>query len=432
MTYEEVVAYLYSQLPMFTRIGAAAFKKDLTNTIALCEAIGNPQNEFKSIHIAGTNGKGSVSHFLCSVLMETGFKTGLYTSPHLVDFRERIKVNGLMISEKEVVEYVTSQKKVIDEVQPSFFEMTVAMAFNHFRNEKVDIAVIETGLGGRLDSTNIITPVASIITNISLDHIQMLGNTLPEIAFEKAGIIKPSIPVVIGKSQPETAAVFNTKANECHSPIYFADVEVKKENCFKHDGMLNATFDSAWGTIELVSPLSASYQLENMATVVCAADIINHEGVSISKQNIEDGVRNVIKNTNLQGRWQTLSSNPRIICDIAHNIAGIHAVKRQLKEESYTNLHIVFGMVKDKDIEGTLKLLPKEATYYFTQPQIPRALNWGELTKQANKTGLNGKGFSSVRDAIQSAMLNSSNEDLILITGSAFIVAEALEHFLKN
>ncbi len=428
MNYSETLTYLYSQLPMFTRIGAAAFKKDLTNTIALCEVLHNPQHSFKSVHIAGTNGKGSTSHMLASILQEAGYKVGLYTSPHLKDFRERIRVNGEMIPEAYVVDFVATHKHLFDEVQPSFFEWTVALCFDYFANQQVDIAIIETGLGGRLDSTNIITPLLSVITNIGWDHMDMLGDTLPKIASEKAGIIKPNIPVVVGEYDDETAPVFNAKANAENSPIVFAQ-DIVQLHTFSNNNM-ESTFDvnkqSALWLPQLICDLPGNYQQHNIPTVLTAIDQLQQIGWTISDNAIVKGLQQVKQNTGLMGRWQVLSQQPLTICDTGHNVNGITYVVDQLSKLSYHTLHMVIGMVKDKDISKVLSLLPKDAAYYFCNANIPRALPGEELQTLANAFGLKGQAHGSVQQALDAARAKANPSDLIFIGGSTFVVAEVV------
>lgn len=428
MTYPETLDYLYSQLPMFTRIGAVAFKKDLTNTLALCEVLNNPQHRFKSIHIAGTNGKGSVSHMLASVLQEAGYKVGLYTSPHLKDFRERIRINGQMIPEQTVVDFVANHKQTFDEIQPSFFEWSVALCFDYFSKEQVDIAVIETGLGGRLDSTNIITPLLSVITNIGWDHMDMLGDTLPKIAFEKAGIIKPNIPVVIGEYQQETASVFIEKATETSSPIVFAD-SVIQSSSFTNDNFFcscDISLNSIPWLTQLECDLPGSYQQLNIATVLASLIELRKSGWNMSEDMIRLGMHSVKKNTGLMGRWQVLSEHPLTICDTGHNVNGITFVMNQLKQTPYKQLHIVLGMVKDKDITKVLSLLPTEAHYYFCNANIPRALVSGDLQEQASLMGLHGNSYGSVKNAWLAAQQHATKDDVIFIGGSTFVVAEVV------
>lgn len=405
MNYQQTLDYLFQQLPMYQRVGNAAYKTDLQNTIELCEILGNPQHKFKSIHIAGTNGKGSTSHMLASILQEAGYKVGLYTSPHLKDFRERIKVDGETISEGEVIEFVNLYKNNFEQINLSFFEWTVGLAFDYFANQKVDIAIIETGLGGRLDSTNVVSPELSIITNIGLDHTQFLGDTLPLIAKEKAGIIKANVQVVIGETQIETKDVFIDKAQSLSSPILFADQQnIKLYN----------------------SDLKGLYQQKNMTTALCSIESLKKNGWDISNQKIEAGLQNIVKNTGLLGRWQVLQDIPKVICDTGHNEDGVRYITKQLLQEVYNKLHIVFGAVNDKSLSSVLKLLPKDAEYYFCQANIPRALNVNELYRQASEIGLKGFVYSSVAEALNNAKDKADNEDLIFVGGSTFVVAEVI------
>jgi len=429
MNYQQTLDFLYSKLPMFTRVGASAFKKDLTNTIILCDALGNPQNKFKSIHVAGTNGKGSTSHMLASILQAQGFKTGLYTSPHLKDFRERIRINGKMISKAEVKSFVQANKKLIYKIEPSFFEATVAMAFEHFAKHQVDIAVIEVGLGGRLDSTNIITPEISVITNISLDHTNMLGTTLQEIAGEKAGIIKKGVPVVIGETQPESKPIFLIKAKDVNAPIFFADDSFDvKDISIKNNVLKFSLYEGdELKYANLKSDLTGLYQPKNIVTVIKTLEILSQQTqTKIVRQSIYGGLKQVKKLTGLQGRWQTLSKNPMVICDTGHNEAGIKEVLKNIKQTSHNKLHIVFGMVKDKDITKVLSLMPKHADYYFCKPDIERGLDANELQEQAAEFGLLGSACNSVLEAKNSATEKALENDLIFIGGSTFVVAEAL------
>lgn len=406
MSYRQTLEFLYSQYPVFQRIGASAYKPDLNNTIALLEVVNEPQKAFKSIHVAGTNGKGSTSHMLASILQEAGYKTGLYTSPHLKDFRERIRVNGKMISKQEVIRFTQKHKYQFKKIQPSFFEVTVAMAFDYFRKKKVDIAIIETGLGGRLDSTNVIVPELSIITNIGFDHMQFLGNTLPKIASEKAGIIKKNIPVIIGEWQRETHNVFKGKAGKENALLVFASKQIRKKN-----------YDCA---------LKGSFQKKNIQTVLVATGQLRNSGWVISEKHIRAGLKNVIKNTGLQGRWQTLRKNPKVICDIGHNTDGIREIMQQLKQEKFGQLHVVIGTVNDKDVDAMLQQFPKNALYYFTQAKIPRALAAEELMRKAMAYHLNGVHYNSVKKALNAALKSANKKDLILVCGSAFVVAEAI------
>lgn len=428
MTYAKTLDFLYSKLPMFTRVGTVAIKKDLHNTLAMCEALGNPQNKFKSIHVAGTNGKGSTSHMLAAIFQNAGYKTGLYTSPHLKDFRERIRINGKMVSKAFVKDFVKDQQKLIQEIEPSFFEVTVAMAFDFFAQEKVDVAIIEVGLGGRLDSTNVITPELSVITNISLDHTNILGNTLPKIAFEKAGIIKKNIPVVIGERHPETEDVFVTKATAENASINFAEDDVTVDNLKKNANYLSADFSFKNGEklTNLKSDLTGGYQAKNIKTVLASVNEINKIDFNISWDAVKEALKNVKNITGLQGRWQTLSKNPLVICDTGHNIAGITEVLQNINQTPHQNLHFVIGMVNDKDISGVLALLPKNTTYYFCQPNLERALNAEQLNNQAKNYGLIGKTYQSVQQAFIAAKANAKPNDLVFVGGSTFVVAEVL------
>lgn len=428
MTYEETLNYLYSQLPMFSRIGSAAYKKDLHNTIELCKALDDPHTKFKSIHIAGTNGKGSTSHMLAAILQQAGYKTGLYTSPHLKDFRERIKVNGEMVSKAFVVEFVERTKQLTEKIEPSFFELTVAMAFDYFEKEKVDIAVIETGLGGRLDSTNIITPVLSIITNIGYDHMNILGDTLEKIAFEKAGIIKPGIPVVIGEYNDETKPVFIHKAKEMKAPVFFPQDGYAVSNIVSSAYQLHCDIASVANNISenFTLDLNGLYQVKNLRTVLCAEGILMQLGYNISEAAEKYALANVKKLTGLHGRWEVIAENPTIVLDVAHNEDGIKHLLWQLSVigDQFETLHIITGMVNDKDIRKVLALLPKEAIYYFTNAHIPRALPAAELKQQATAYELNGNIFDDVNTAIETARQNASPKDLILVCGSVFLVGE--------
>jgi dihydrofolate synthase/folylpolyglutamate synthase len=431
MNYQQTLDYLFSRLPMFHRIGAAAYKADLSNTIKLCELLGNPEKKFRSIHIAGTNGKGSTSHFLASVLQEAGYKTGLFTSPHLKDFRERVKINGQMIEKKAVRDFVQQHKAEFDSIQPSFFEWTFALAAWYFAKEKVDIAIIETGLGGRLDSTNVISPLVSVITNIGLDHTQFLGTTLEAIAVEKAGIIKPGIPVVIGETQPETSPVFDKTCREQNSEIAYADQQILlKETAFTQQNplMLGATFYAPQNALyyNLLSPLSGKYQLKNLATVLNTLEVIQRMGFNIGESCIENGILNVVKNTGLMGRWQTIKRRPLTIADIGHNPDGIREVLEQLAITPHNKLHFVLGVVNDKDVKGMLSKLPKNAVYYFCKANIPRGLDASELAKLAVSIGLEGKVFESVKEALSAAQQSANTDDLVLVGGSAFVVAEVV------
>lgn len=434
MSYQDTIDYLYSRLPLFSRIGPAAIKADLHNTIAICEFLGNPQKKIKTIHIAGTNGKGSTSHMLASILQEAGYKTGLYTSPHLYDFRERIKVNGIMCSQWFVTSFTNKMKPFIEKVEPSFFEITVGMAFEYFANENVDIAIIETGLGGRLDSTNVIEPQISIITNIGMDHMALLGNTLREIATEKAGIIKADTPVIISEVIPETKNVFEQKAASLNAPIYYAENFIEftsfqnnwQTSLFKFNQplihLLDAPLFPKSFTVECDLP--GKYQYKNLRGVLVAIQLLATMGWKLPPLKILNGLQHVVKNTGLMGRWECIQNNPRIILDVAHNEHGIKALLEQLESIHYAQLHIVTGMVKDKDVDAVLKLLPTTAKYYYTQSHIPRALPVIELAGKGNALGLMGNQFENVNMALQSANTSAQQPDLILVIGSIFLVAE--------
>jgi dihydrofolate synthase/folylpolyglutamate synthase len=411
---------------MYQRVGINAYKTDLNNTIDICNFLGTPQNNFKSVHIAGTNGKGSVSHYLASVLQEAGLKTGLFTSPHLKDFRERIKINGKEIPEKYVVDFIEKNKTEFEKIKPSFFEMAFGLAAKYFYDEKVDIAVIETGLGGRLDSTNVLTPIVSVITNISIDHTNLLGSTIERIAKEKAGIIKPSVPIVIGETQEEIEDIFIKKADANNSPIYFADEEFEIKNLnYKNQKLVMDVLKNEELTIQnLQSELLGFYQAKNIVTTLKAVDVLNESGFNINENNIHSGIASVVKNTTLLGRWHLISEKPLTICDVAHNADGIREVVKQIEQTTYNKLHIVFGMVDDKETENILNLLPNEATYYFCKASIPRALNERELLFKAKEIGLRGLSFSTVKQALERARQNAAPDDLIFVCGSIFVVAE--------
>ncbi|OBQ56124.1 bifunctional folylpolyglutamate synthase/dihydrofolate synthase [Tamlana sp. s12] len=405
MSYNDTLEWMFSQLPMYQKQGGSAFRKDLTNTVLLAKHLNFPHHTFKSIHVAGTNGKGSTSHMLASILQEAGYKVGLYTSPHLKDFRERIKINGHPVSENFVVDFIAKHKAFFESHTLSFFEMTVGMAFEYFSEEKVDIAVIEVGMGGRLDSTNIITPELSVITNIGLDHTQFLGDTLEAIAFEKGGIIKEGVPVVIGETQIETAPVFEGLAKERHSKIVFADQEVK--------------------TI-YPSDLIGSYQIKNIKTVMQAVEELREQGFSITETQLKQGLLHVVKNTGLLGRWQILNANPKVVCDTGHNKDGLTEVMNQLSKEEFEHLHIVFGVVNDKDLTSIVDLLPKNATYYFCKPNIPRGLAATDLKATFSAYGLEGEAYNSVNEAYNSALNQANSNDFIYVGGSTFVVAEII------
>lgn len=408
MNYQETINWMFNQLPMYQLQGASAYKKDLTNTHLLIDHLDNPQEKIKCIHVAGTNGKGSTSHMLASILKEAGYKVGLYTSPHLKDFRERIKIISPEasgeISEQFVTDFINKHKAFFESNDMSFFEMTVGLAFDYFAKEKVNIAVIEVGMGGRLDATNIITPLVSVITNIGLDHVQFLGNTLESVAFEKAGIIKPNIPVVIGEYSPETKPVFLAKAKECNSEIYFAS------------DLITETYPS---------DLIGDYQIHNKKTVVETITILNTQNeFKITPENIKSGLLHVVKNTGLQGRWQQIGEFPKVICDTAHNKNGLEIVINQIQEEKFEKLHIVLGVVNDKDLDEVLPLFPKNAIYYFCKPNIPRGLDAAILQEKAKKFDLKGDTYSSVTDAYIHSKKNATRNDFIFIGGSTFVVAE--------
>ena len=428
MNYNETLNWMFNKLPMYQRIGAAAYKADLNTTIEILDYLNNPQDNFKSIHIAGTNGKGSVSHSLASVFQAAGFKTGLYTSPHLRDFRERIRINGDMIPEDNVVSFIEQHKQKLEDLELSFFEMTVAMAFDYFSKEKVDIAIIEVGMGGRLDSTNVIHPELSLITNISLDHVKFLGDCEEKIAAEKAGIIKDATPVVIGETQEKSKDVFINKANEKNSPIYFAD---QIFDCQKKEGLAleyhcyDIYKNKETYLNDLKFPLLGNYQKKNLATIICALDILK-EKFDISQNNINDGLLNVVNNTGLMGRWQVINKKPLAIADTGHNVAGINEVKRQLAETKFERLHFVLSVVNDKDIDGILELLPKDAEYYYCKADIPRGLSADILEEKARLCGLKGKVYNSVKDAYSNACSNAKEGDLVFVGGSNFTVAEVV------
>ena len=434
MSYQDTIDYLYSRLPMFSRIGAAAIKKDLDNTISICNFLGNPEKKFKTIHVAGTNGKGSTSHMLASIFQEAGYTTGLYTSPHLYDFRERIKVNGEMCSKDFVTAFTNKMKGLIDEIEPSFFELTVGMAFEYFAEKKFDIAIIETGLGGRLDSTNVISPELSIISNIGWDHMALLGNTLPAIALEKAGIIKKETPVVISEVIPETKQIFKEKATAMQAPIYFSEDFLQLQS-FQNNWQ-TALFEFNQPIIHLLDAplftknftvecdLPGKYQYKNLKGVLVAIQLLSQMGWKLKAPKILSALKQVKKNTGLMGRWECIQENPRVILDVAHNEHGIKALLEQLETLHYQHLHIVTGMVKDKDIHSVLTLLPKNACYYFTQSHIPRALPANELAIIAKEIGIIGSIHENVNTALTEATKNANPNDLIIVIGSIFLVAE--------
>ncbi len=428
MDYQKTLSYLYAQLPMFTKVGLSAYKKDLQNILKLSEALGNPHHKIKTIHVGGTNGKGSVSHMMASILQTAGYKTGLYTSPHLKDFRERIRINGQMIDQNSVIEFVADNKSQFEEISPSFFEVTVAMAFNYFAKENVDIAVIEVGLGGRLDSTNIISPDLAIITNIGLDHVEILGDTPKQIAYEKAGIIKYKTPIVIGEYTSETQSVFISKAEEQEAPITFASDEYQISSINLgidyHDVIATKMEESK--KFELSLDLTGLYQTKNLATVLSSVDILNHQGYKISEIDISNALKKVKKLTNLGGRWHVHQKKPLIISDTGHNEDGIKEVIKNINEQKFEHLHIVLGMVKDKDSLKILQLLPQNATYYFSSPQLPRAKPAIELQTEALKMGLKGESYQSVNLALEAAKSAANENDFIFVGGSTFVVAEII------
>ncbi|MDF0718268.1 bifunctional folylpolyglutamate synthase/dihydrofolate synthase [Muricauda sp. 334s03] len=403
MTYKETLDWMFGQLPMYQQKGATAFNAKLDNIIHLCNALDNPEKKFKSIHVAGTNGKGSSSHMLASILQEAGYKVGLYTSPHLKDFRERIKINGKVVGKKFVTDFIEQHKPFFEYHKLSFFEMTVGMAFSYFAEEKVDVAVIEVGLGGRLDSTNIITPEVSLITNIGLDHTQFLGDTLEKIALEKAGIIKPKVPVVISETQPETKMIFNLIAHQLKSNIVFADKEP---------------------VTGYATDLLGEYQQKNINGVI--ACIHQLKDFNVPEGAISEGLKKVVENTGLLGRWQVLQQNPLVVCDTAHNKEGLQLVLKQVQKQLYKKLHIVLGFVKDKDVRAALGLFPKDAKYYFVRPGIPRGMDAFELQELAKELGLNGKAYKSVEKGLKKATKNAEPKDMVYVGGSTFVVAEVV------
>jgi dihydrofolate synthase/folylpolyglutamate synthase len=426
MDYPKTIEYLFTRLPLFSRIGAAAYKADLSNIEALCKQLGNPENKFKSIHVAGTNGKGSTSHMLAAILQKSGYKTGLYTSPHLHDFRERIRINGHMIPENNVVEFTELIQDSIEQIEPSFFEITVAMAFDWFAKEEIDIAVIETGLGGRLDSTNIIIPEVSVITNISYDHMDLLGETLQKIAFEKAGIIKTGIPVVIGEEQAGVKNVFLQVAGEKGSPIHFAsrkrfpgEWKTEKQLLFVQ---LTEVHNNTKKNFYLDLP--GLYQLKNIVTVAEVISVLNQKGFLIPDLAMQQALKQVKSLTGLHGRWDILHENPLIVTDVGHNEEGMKAIAKQIENTTHEELHLIIGIVKDKSVQKILRHLPAMANYYFTRAQIPRALPETELAAIAESIGLKGRSFPNVKQALEAAVLNANPKDLVLVCGSVFLAGE--------
>jgi dihydrofolate synthase / folylpolyglutamate synthase len=434
MTYAETLDYLYRTLPMFSRIGVAAFKKDLTNTLQLCEALDNPHKKFKSVHIAGTNGKGSTSHMLAAILQTAGYKTGLYTSPHLKDFRERIKVNGIMCSEEFVIDFTEKVKPMIETIHPSFFEITVVMAFTYFAEQNIDVAVVEVGLGGRLDSTNIVTPELAVITNIGWDHMNMLGDTLEKIAYEKGGIIKQNIPVVIGEILPETKPVFEQIAVEKNTSLCLATNERYVSDWHLRNQHLNITIANNYKDEHVTYQLDLAgiYQTKNIITVLETVHQLQKKGWNISHQHIKNGLTQTKKLTGLHGRWELIHQKPMIVLDVAHNIDGMKQIVEQIELTTYNDLHIIIGMVKDKEAEKILAILPRYAEYYFTKAQIPRAFPERELATKAAHLGLIGKTFGDVNTAISEALQRAHEEDLIIICGSVFVVGEVNNLAVKS
>ncbi len=431
MNYKETLEYLFTRLPMFQRIGPAAYKSGLDTTLELDALYGNPHRKFKTIHVGGTNGKGSVAHMLASVCQSAGFKTGLYTSPHLKDFRERIRINGQEIPEHEVVCWVDNFRtnNVVWKIEPSFFELTVALAFDYFARQEVDVAIIEVGLGGRLDSTNIITPEVSVITNIGLDHTNLLGETLEAIAKEKAGIIKSNVPVVIGETQKETKPVFLNIAKEKGAEICFVDQEFEVVYALLGvDGKQKMSIEKNGQAVlrELKLDLLGKYQHKNVPTVLKTVELLNKKGFAIAEKNIFDGLASVSEQTGLLGRWQIIGNNPLVVCDTGHNEDGIKVVVEQIKNTAYKNLYIVFGTVGDKNPDKVLTLLPKNAKYYFVKANIQRAMDAGELAARAARFGLAGEAYSSVGEALNEARKMAGKSDFIFVGGSTFVVAEVL------
>lgn len=425
MNYKQTIDYLYDQLPVYQKIGGNAYKEGLDNSLALDEYFGHPHRRYKTIHVAGTNGKGSTSHILAAILQQSGYKVGLYTSPHLIDFRERIRIDGEKISQKYIVDFVEDHKAAFEPIHPSFFELTMMMAFQYFADMDVDVAVIEVGLGGRLDSTNIISPDLSIITNISFDHTQFLGDTLEKITFEKAGIIKKGIPVVIGEALPETRPVFESVAGKVGAPVIFAeDYNYIGSSVKTASGYLFQTIKYP----QLKGQLLGNAQIKNAATVLCVVNELQKVGYNIPTVAVYNGFAHVVELTGLMGRWQIVrNSSPKIVCDTAHNTGGMKYIAEQLKQERYEKLHIILGMVNDKDISAVLELLPKDAVYYFTKASIPRALDEEDLKEKAKQAGLEGNSYPTVKDAVLAALNVAGKKDFIYIGGSNFVVADALE-----
>ncbi|MDR0863445.1 MAG: bifunctional folylpolyglutamate synthase/dihydrofolate synthase [Candidatus Symbiothrix sp.] len=426
MTYDETIEYLYNSAPMFQKVGSSAYKEGMENSFRIDAHLNHPHRQYKTIHVGGTNGKGSVSHLLASILQEAGYKVGLYTSPHLLDFRERIKINGEMISKEFIVDFIARHKDFFESIQPSFFELTTGMAFAYFAEQAVDVAIIEVGLGGRLDCTNVITPVLSIITNISFDHTNLLGSTLTAIAGEKAGIIKPGVPVVIGEAEGEVEVFF--KELKELKPLKPLKIFAQEQNLITSSKLLPSGYWEMETNLYpgLIDELGGFAQEKNAATVLCAVDILKKDIFTIPPKAVYKGFRYVIENTGLMGRWQIIQYHPKMVMDTGHNVGGIQYIVQQLKAERYEKLHIVFGMVNDKDISSVLALLPKEATYYFTQASIPRALDAAKLAEQAAAFGLKGTVFHTVDDAFLAAKHYATEKDFIFVGGSTFVVADAL------
>lgn len=424
MTYQETLTYLYNSAPLFQHVGKAAYKEGLENTLALDEYFGHPHRKFRTIHVAGTNGKGSCSHTLAAILQSAGYRVGLYTSPHLVDFRERIRINGIPVSQEFVIDFVDKHRSFFEPLHPSFFELATAMAFHYFATQQVDVAVIEVGLGGRLDCTNIIHPDLCLITNISFDHVQFLGNTLAKIAGEKAGIIKPSVPVVIGETTPETKPVFQQKAAQVNAPIFFAEEEHPLLSAL-HDESGNYVYQTT-RYHDLKGELGGICQEKNTNTLLTALPLLEQQGYHITETDIRNGFAHVCELTGLMGRWQKLSSHPTIVCDTGHNVGGIQYIVKQLSFQKYKQLHIVMGMVNDKDISGVLAMLPKDAIYYFTQASVQRALPAEKVKELASSYGLSGNAYPDVKTAVEAAQKRADADDFIFVGGSSFIVADLL------
>lgn len=429
MTYDETVQYLFDCAPLFQQVGSSAYKEGLDTTLLLDEHFGHPHTKFRTIHIAGTNGKGSCSHTIAAILQSAGYRVGLYTSPHLIDFRERIRVNGTPASKEFIVNFVEHEKEFFEPLHPSFFELTTAMAFTYFAEQKIDVAVVEVGMGGRLDCTNIITPDACVITNISLDHTQFLGKRHADIAREKAGIIKPHIPVIIGETTEETKGVFQEKAKSCNAPILFAEDECPLTEATPFgDGYRYHTI--TYGTID--GELGGDYQVKNTNTILTALHVLKERGYNISEEAVKAGFGGVTSLTGLMGRWQKLQEKPRVICDAGHNVGGISHIVKQLSRQKYDTLRIVFGMVNDKDISSVLAIMPQNATYYFTQASVKRALAGKELAQKAKEYNLRGESYPDVATALRAAKNDSADNDLIFVGGSCFIVADLLSTIDKK